>query len=35
MAEQSAFRKQLESAVNARDVMEVRTIGEWRDSVPA
>src|SRR5437588_1742960 len=25
----------LESAVNARDVMEVRTIGEWRDSVPA
>jgi carbamoyl-phosphate synthase large subunit len=25
----------LESAVNAREEMEVRTIGEWRDSVPA
>ena len=25
----------LESAVNAREVMEVRTIGEWRGSVPA
>jgi len=25
----------LESAVNAREQMEVRTIGEWRDSVPA
>jgi carbamoyl-phosphate synthase large subunit len=25
----------LESAVNAREEMEVRTIGEWRGSVPA